>query len=116
MTDLKPENTLYDVFDRKATIIDMGGILKVDDMNKFVKVDYCYYYTPSFTSPELTDKSKPVIDMKKSLAYSCGKVIEYITVNNKSEEHNDELNKLIQNLTCEKPKNRMSIEDAIIAI
>ena len=53
MTDLKPENTLYDVYDRKATIIDLGGLLKVDDMTNFNKAEHCIYYSPYFASPEL---------------------------------------------------------------
>lgn len=35
MTDLKPENTLYDVDSRKAVIIDLGGVKKFEEADKF---------------------------------------------------------------------------------
>jgi serine/threonine protein kinase len=39
MTDLKPENTLYDPDLRKAYIIDLGGTVKVASHENLVKFE-----------------------------------------------------------------------------
>ena len=65
MTDLKPENTLYDVYERKATLIDLGGIITVNDKKKFRKRDYVLYFSPYFTAPELKqEKSLKICKLK----------------------------------------------------
>ena len=48
-TDIKPANTLFDIFSRKGMIIDVGGSWKIkedDDLNKIKLDDYIEkYYT-----------------------------------------------------------------------
>ena len=38
MTDLKPDNTLYDSEKRKAIIIDLGGAVKVFNIYKYIYI------------------------------------------------------------------------------
>ena len=37
-TDLKPENTLFDIFSRKAIIIDVGGSWKIEENDDLEKI------------------------------------------------------------------------------
>jgi serine/threonine protein kinase len=78
MTDLKPENTLYDVDLRKGTLIDLGGIVKLSsqkDVSNFEVKKFSIQKTALYTSPELSNSKSEVIDLNRSLAYSCGKVL-----------------------------------------
>lgn len=57
ITDLKPENTLYDPDSRKATIIDVAGALKMleDDTLENFKINTYDSFTisPYFCAPEM---------------------------------------------------------------
>ncbi|MGF1926028.1 MAG: hypothetical protein ACQUHE_17770, partial [Bacteroidia bacterium] len=117
MTDLKPDNTLYDTDTRNATIIDLDGSVKVanqEELSKFDLKKYPFQSTPDFRAPELGRK-EGVINMHKALAYSCGKVIEAITRNSDYKQQL-ETSQLIQKLTDLEPELRLSIRDAIITI
>ncbi|WP_342269666.1 WD40 domain-containing protein [Rickettsia endosymbiont of Orchestes rusci] len=120
MTDLKPDNTLYDTDIRKATIIDLGGIVKIDnreEISKFNIAKYSFQSTEGFTAIELQQKAG-VIDIRKALAFACGKIIKDITkygtaiISNKEEE----IQELITSLTNPNLEQRISIKDAITKI
>ena len=81
ITDLKPENTLYDVDLRKTTIIDIGGYLKLKDdseMQKFLIWDYPpFYKTDQWLPPEFLNeiiklKKRIPLDVKAWLGFTCG--------------------------------------------
>ena len=42
-SDLKPENTLFDVNTRKAIIIDMGGSWKIEEGDNPVEISKAHY-------------------------------------------------------------------------
>ena len=60
-SDLKPENTLFDVNTRKAIIIDMGGSWKIEEKDNPQEISKSYYsnkfggitYTKEYCAPEL---------------------------------------------------------------
>jgi serine/threonine protein kinase len=117
MTDLKPDNTLYNTDTRKATIIDLGGTVKIDyreEITKFNIRKYSFQSTKEFSAPELQQK-KGVIDISKALAFACGKIIEDI-IKGSTDIKEDEVKKvknLITSLTNPNPEERSSIKDAI---
>ena len=92
---MKPENSLYDVNSRKATIIDVSGYLEVrdnDTLEKF-KINKFDTYTisPYFCAPEMNSDKTPElnensdkydidfeINIWNALSYTCGKIFEYI--------------------------------------
>ena len=66
MTDLKPENTLYDLDQRKVTIIDLGGSVRIeapDTLKHFRINNYVYTFTSGFCAPEMD------INVNKKLIY-----------------------------------------------
>ena len=84
MTDLKPDNTLFDKDNRSAKIIDLGGAVKVDSIDEFEISKYSFQSTPEFEAPELK-KNDGVVDLGKAIVYACGKVAEAITKNGTDE-------------------------------
>ncbi|WP_341761068.1 pentapeptide repeat-containing protein [Candidatus Tisiphia endosymbiont of Thecophora atra] len=117
MTDLKLDNTLYDTDTRKATIIDLGGIVKIDkeeEKTKFNIRKYSFQHTKEFSAPEL-QQNKGIIDIKKALSFACGKIIEGI-IQGGTDVSKEEVKKLSSGLTNPDPKQRISIADAIVQI
>jgi len=110
MTDLKPDNTLYDKDTRKATIIDLGGTVKIENKEEIAEFDvskYSFQSTEGFRAPEL---EKGIIDMNKALAYTCGKIIEGII---KGGTDQVQVKQIINDLTLKNPQQRLSIKQAI---
>ena len=52
-TDLKPDNTLFNVFNRKTSLIDLGGTVKDNDLAHYKGP---YQYTAEFSAPEINNK------------------------------------------------------------
>ncbi|WP_342267925.1 pentapeptide repeat-containing protein [Candidatus Tisiphia endosymbiont of Empis tessellata] len=113
MTDLKPDNTLYDTDTRKATIIDLGGIVKIDKEEEKTKFNICKYFfqhTKEFSAPEL-QQDKGIIDVETALSFACGRIIEDIT--KVTDIDHDQVKVLVNSLIQQTPENRSSIKDAI---
>ncbi len=58
MTDLKPENTLYDTKIKKGILIDLGGVVKVNseiELKNFDMNDWNAQSTKGYESPELEE-------------------------------------------------------------
>ncbi|WP_375330738.1 NACHT and WD40 repeat domain-containing protein [Candidatus Tisiphia endosymbiont of Oplodontha viridula] len=117
MTDLKSDNTLYNTDTRKATIIDLGGIVKIDkeeEKTKFNIRKYPFQHTKEFSAPELQQK-EGIIDIEKALSFACGRIIEDITKGG-TDISNVEVKNLINSLTNPNSEQRISITDAIAQI
>jgi len=134
-TNLKTDNTLYNPDIRKATIIDLGGTVKVQNQQEISNFDvekYPFEATPGFFAPELNENSGiTILDMNKALAYTCGRVIKSVItacppnkqlkLELKNEDISTDLDKdgvdkikrLITLLTKDNPEERISIKDAI---
>ena len=115
MTDLKPDNTLYDKDLRKAVIIDLGGTVKVESqelLKNFTIEKYSVQSTPAFTAPEL-QANQGVIDLSKAISYSCGKVASSISSSTDYNDVDGKLKRLIKSLTEEDPTKRLDLEEAI---
>ncbi len=113
MTDLKPDNTLYDVDKHHATIIDLGGTVKADNLENF-DLRKSFQYTKEFTAPEVLSLSGTV-DMAKALSYSCGKVFESI-IKSGTDLNKNLYEKILEKLLYENPATRISIPNAIEGI
>ncbi len=114
-TDLKPDNSLYDADIFKTMIIDLGGCIKINDgqsAEQFSKGAHSYQTTEAFRAPELADVTTDIIDMRKALAYTCGKVIAGVTQKTDYPKK-DEIQSLIAKLTDLKPDQRINIDEAI---
>lgn len=114
MTDLKPENTLYDTSLRKATIIDLGGSVKVANRQELEGFDLTRHFfqsTEGFQAPEIQG-NKGIVNMHKALAYSCGKVIAETTLQSDYKDRH-EISQLVKELTTSEPTKRISILEAI---
>jgi len=113
MTDLKPDNTLYDQDIRKASIIDLGGSIKVNSQNElknFNPSSYPFQFTKGYDAPELHAKHN--IDLTKTVSYSYGKLLQNITQNT-DYIPKENIESLANNLTNIDPKQRLSTEVAI---
>ena len=79
MTDMKPENTLYDGENGRATLIDLAGVVRKKNKDELRKCNLSEIteYTPNYTAPEILNGNETV-DLHKCMAYSLGKVIENI--------------------------------------
>ena len=112
MTDLKPDNTLYDTDLRKATIIDLGGTVKVEsekDLDSFDLEKYSIQSTPAFTAEELK-ANKGVINLRKAISYSCGKVASSILSSTDYEDKDGKLKELLDSFCRENPEDRPSLD------
>ena len=115
MTDLKPDNTLYDTDLRKATIIDLGGTVKVERfeyLDSFQIKKYSIQITPDFTAKELM-AGEEVISLTKAISYSCGKLASSILSHTDYEDKDKKLKELINSLCKENPDNRPRLDEAI---
>jgi WD40 repeat protein/serine/threonine protein kinase len=85
VSDLKPDNTLFDTRKNQAAIIDLAGSLSVNSdeitlgLLSLLKVEY----TADYIAPELFAVSeasdyKKKISLKKALSYMCGRVMDKI--------------------------------------
>ena len=115
MTDLKPDNTLYDTDLRRATLIDLGGTVKVESyqhLDSFQIERYSIQRTPTFTAKELTP-DKGIIDLPKAISYSCGKLASSILSRTDYEDKDKKLEELIDSLCKEDPNDRPRLDEAI---
>jgi serine/threonine protein kinase len=120
MTDLKPANTLFDIDNRVVDIIDTGGIITVSDIEKCVVNKRSLELTPNFTAPEFKISmdgiimQKDPIDLKKTLVYSCGKILEFILKNGTDKGIElAQLEILMGDMTYLDPLKRISLVDAL---
>jgi serine/threonine protein kinase len=105
ITDLKPDNTLYDVDTRSATIIDVGGSVYAEDLTRFKGSFQC---TENFAAPEMISMQKgDIIDLYKAISYMCGRLLEEVTVI--TDFGGNEIKKLVKNLKID----RLTIENAL---
>jgi serine/threonine protein kinase len=114
MTDLKPDNTLYDTDTRKVSIIDLGGTVKVgnsSELQSFNKSSYYYQSTPNFASPEL-ESTQETIDLIKAQIYTFGKTMESVTQNTDLEVQ-PKVKELISSLTQQDPSLRPSPQEVL---
>jgi len=85
MTDLKPQNTLYDKVNRVGKLIDLAGVVRKNSYEELQKCKrkYIREYTPKYTAPELqiSKNSEDILDLTKALAYSMGKMIQVLVLN-----------------------------------
>lgn len=130
MTDLKPDNTLYDKELRKGTLIDLAGVLKAlphDDLSQFDFRQREFQFTLEYVAPELIlsgrgAKVKPCVNMYKAMSYSCGKLLQYTITKDITDitaemivyhPYKDDLAVLINNLIDPDPGRRIYIAEAI---
>ena len=115
MTDLKPDNTLYDTSLRRATIIDLGGTVKLASQAHLFEFDiqqYNFQNTPKFTAPELT-AGQGVINLSRAISFSCGKLAEdVITSTDLDQDENAKLTALLNSLCSENPADRLDLDKA----
>ena len=118
MTDLKPDNTLYDTDTRKATIIDLGGTVKVEHQEQLSRFDikqHSFQSTKEFRAPELGGSG--VIDMHQALAYAGGMIMKEVTTDSGhkviSDYDEEALSNLVAELTNPEASKRISIPEAI---
>jgi serine/threonine protein kinase len=127
MTDLKPENTLFDTENKTATIIDLGGSIRIDE--DMISVDlrrYPIQYTEAYAAKELREidsTSERRYNVLKSLSYSCGKVLFFLIdamkdrkLDSRTSEIYSKLQEIVKEMTKNEddpPESRMDIETAI---
>jgi hypothetical protein len=113
MTDLKPDNTLYDTTARKATIIDLGGAVKIEkeiEIKEFNLSRYSFQSTEKYAG-ELKGKNG-IIDISKALAYAIGQIILEVTQKTDYPKKG-EIIELAKSLTEVDVVKRSSIKEAI---
>ncbi len=86
LTDVKPENTLYNKVTQNTTIIDLGGALRLNE--KSMEYYHCkeeFPHTQRFIAPELYQhcyeafvekKEHCVVNLNYCILYTFGKIIE----------------------------------------
>ena len=126
MTDLKPQNTLYDGENYRGMLIDLGGVIKKANRKELThckgNLKYNMEFTPKYASPELQykDSSKEIeleekdIDLPKCTSYALGKMINEIVLK-ESASHNyyQELKELSDKLTLVDWNQRISVEQGL---
>jgi WD40 repeat protein len=119
MTDLKPDNTLYNTDTRKTSIIDLGGTIKFnskEEIYNFKLGSISYSYTKEFAPKELVPGYNEVasIDLTKASVYGIGMILEDITKNTDADRQ--KIEELVSELTKENPQNRLDIKNTLSRI
>ena len=118
LTDIKPENTLYDPYAKKAYLIDLAGMVIRSNEKKLknCKFKHINEINLRFCSPEILKLLKSPdefvnkkIDLSKSIAYSLGKICEFTGISSS----NQKLKKIITKLTTRDPDERISIKKVL---
>jgi len=124
MTDLKPQNTLYDGENNRGMLIDLAGVvrkLRRKDLET-CKIIYIKETNKNYSSPELLqvlgqENQNDVVDLCKCMAYSLGRMIKVIVLEtSKDKDFLKDLNDLHEALTrkeLEGEKARISVEDGM---
>ena len=124
MTDLKPQNTLYDGENNRGMLIDLAGVvrkLRRKDLET-CKVRYIKETNKNYSSPELLklielEIDSEVVDLCKCMAYSLGRMIKVIVLETtKNKDLLKDLNELYDALTrkeLEGDNARISVEDGM---
>ena len=144
MTDLKPQNTLYDKENRVGKLIDLAGVLrkrKFEDLQK-CKLKDLNEYTAAYSAPELIEQIKnnnmeAELDLTKALAYSMGIIIKKLVIEkcykNKIDEQTKDIPKelikeedkcpnipllfeLVEGLTQKDVENRLTFKEGLLKL
>ena len=125
MTDLKPENTLYDLLTRRGTLIDLAGVVKRKNKEelKACKSKFIKEYTLQYTAPEMIlilnqENEDAEIDLPQAISFSIGKMIKRLIIdvmNANNSEKNEIFNQILilsTNMTKPSPIERWTLEDS----
>ena len=122
MTDLKPENTLYDGENGRATLIDLAGVVRKKNKEelKCCKISEVTEYTVSYTAPEILNGNETV-DLHKCMSYSLGKIIENIAFTpaiskTQTKPYHKSLRNISEDLLIEEDteeESRISVDEAL---
>ena len=126
MTDLKPENTLYDADNGRGMLIDLAGVVRKENRNELIKckVKYIKELTKSCTEPTLlkaieSEEENAIIDLPKCMSFSLGIIIQQIVLKvwqDKSDPLYEMLDNLSKALTIDltqETSQRISVEEGL---
>ena len=120
MTNLKPNNTLYDAENGRGMLIDLAGVVRVDNKEKLTKFKEkdIKEVTETFANPLIFEKGDDeTIDLFKCTAFAFGRFIQTIALNLEEKQfqpHHLILKKLSQDLMSdERETQRITIEEGL---
>lgn len=123
MTDLKPANTLYNKKTKITKLIDLAGIIRKNNFEKLkkCKVDEIIdnlEFTYKYSAPEICemeDYEGCEIDLTKAIAYTFGKMMKEIILDNETEKfkYEKEIYDLYEKLTNITPESRLTLEEGL---
>ena len=124
MTDLKPQNTLYDGENQRGMLIDLAGVVRKPKRKDLetCKLKYIRETTLSYTASEIlnAEDMETVVDLCKAMSFSLGKLIKSVvlqeTSKNKETAYYKELQSLSEALMrtkLEGENSRISVEDGL---
>ena len=125
MTDIKPENTLYDGENNRGMLIDLAGVIRKSSRSELeqCKIKYVKEVSMNFIAPEIKtaikqNDSNTEIDLCKFNSYSMGIVLKKIVLKhiNKDNNYINDLKILFKSLTKKNPKERISIEGGLATL
>ena len=127
MTDMKPENTLYDGDNNRGMLIDLASVVRKSESKKLeaILLKDISEYTNDFTAPEILDNlgedheveenaPKITVNLWKCMAFSMGKMIKNIILDYPNKlSFKKELETLSNKLSLLNPKDRMSVVEGL---
>ena len=125
MTDLKPENTLYDGENLRGMLIDLAGVVKKASIKELqaCKVKYIHEITRKYISPELKralqmNDPEQIINLSKFSSYCLGMFIKNIVLkHSEGKSFHEDLKKLAISMTIDEIDNseikRISVSEGL---
>ena len=118
MTDLKPQNTLYDSNNYRGMLIDLGGVVRKKSREELQNCDvkYIHQYSPEYMPYEvLKCEEEDVIDLCKVPSYSLSVFLKELVLKYTSgvRSFHKDLDALYQSMRVLNPIKRISVEDAL---
>ena len=124
MTDLKPQNTLYDGENNRGMLIDLAGVVRKSRRKDLetCKVNHVRETNQRYSAPELlkvinNEGELEIVDLCKCMSYSLGILIKVIVLDTtKDKDFLQDLNDLYDALTRIElvgEKTRISVEEGL---
>lgn len=118
MTDLKPQNTLYDGENYRGMLIDLAGVVRKRSKEELLNCQYKYIeeITEKYASPELNalEEEDEEVDLCKCTSYSMGVIIRELVLKfSYDKEFYKKLENLVNNLIRLSPKDRITVEEGL---
>ena len=124
MTDLKPQNTLYDGENHRGMLIDLAGVVRKPDRQdleqcklKFIREISLLWAAPEFKKALKGNDENYKLDLCKCMSYSLGKIIKDVVLKHLSKrqltQKERELMSLVVALTKKTVDERISVEEGL---